>query len=88
MRHTRYGVTPANQLRDQGLPDCSTRSLSSGCFTAIVGPDGQLIGEPLRAGEGEVRRQGRRGLALTRAKRKPLTEEAVGTGAGWARKGR
>ncbi len=28
--------------------------LSGGCFTAIVAPDGQLIGEPLRSGEGVV----------------------------------
>lgn len=28
--------------------------ISGGCFTAIVGPDGQLIGEPIKSGEGEV----------------------------------
>jgi aliphatic nitrilase len=28
--------------------------LSGGCFTAIVGPDGRVIGEPLQAGEGQV----------------------------------
>jgi nitrilase len=28
--------------------------ISGGCFTAIVSPDGVLIGEPLRSGEGEV----------------------------------
>jgi nitrilase len=28
--------------------------ISDGCFTAIVSPDGQIIGEPLKAGEGEV----------------------------------
>jgi nitrilase len=28
--------------------------LSSGCFTAIVAPDGRLLAEPLRAGEGDV----------------------------------
>jgi nitrilase len=28
--------------------------ISGGGFTAIVGPDGQLIGEPLKSGEGEV----------------------------------
>jgi aliphatic nitrilase len=28
--------------------------ISSGCFSAIVAPDGMLIGEPLRSGEGEV----------------------------------
>jgi aliphatic nitrilase len=29
-------------------------AISSGCFTAIVSPDGSLLGEPLRSGEGEV----------------------------------
>ena len=28
--------------------------ISGGCFTAIVAPDGRLLGEPLRAGEGAV----------------------------------
>jgi len=28
--------------------------ISGGCFTAIIGPDGQIIGEPLKFGEGEV----------------------------------
>lgn len=28
--------------------------ITGGCFTAIVGPDGQLIGEPITDGEGEV----------------------------------
>jgi hypothetical protein len=28
--------------------------ISGGCFTAIVNPDGQMIGGPLKAGEGEV----------------------------------
>ncbi|MDN5001268.1 nitrilase-related carbon-nitrogen hydrolase [Bradyrhizobium sp. GCM10027634] len=28
--------------------------ISGGCFTAIIGPDGQIIGEPLKVGEGEV----------------------------------
>jgi len=28
--------------------------ISGGCFTAIIAPDGQIIGEPLKAGEGEV----------------------------------
>jgi aliphatic nitrilase len=33
---------------------CSIGPISSGSFTAIVAPDGQLIGEPLRSGEGYV----------------------------------
>ena len=28
--------------------------ISGGCFTAIVSPEGELIGDPLRSGEGEV----------------------------------
>jgi aliphatic nitrilase len=28
--------------------------ICGGCFTAIVSPQGELIGEPLRSGEGEV----------------------------------
>jgi len=28
--------------------------ISGGCFTAIIGPDGQIIGEALKSGEGEV----------------------------------
>lgn len=39
------------------LKDTDTDKLgpiSSGCFTAIVAPDGQLIGKPLRSGEGVV----------------------------------
>jgi aliphatic nitrilase len=33
---------------------CPIGPISSGCFTAIVSPQGQLMGEPLRAGEGVV----------------------------------
>ncbi len=32
----------------------SAGPISGGCFTAIVAPDGSLIGEPLRSGEGVV----------------------------------
>jgi aliphatic nitrilase len=32
----------------------SVGSISGGCFTAIVAPDGTLIGEPIRSGEGVV----------------------------------
>jgi aliphatic nitrilase len=28
--------------------------ISGGCFTAIVAPDGTLLGEPIRSGEGAV----------------------------------
>lgn len=37
--------------QDTGAP---IGPISGGCFTAIVGPDGQLIGEPIKSGEGEV----------------------------------
>jgi hypothetical protein len=45
---------------------------------------------PSWRGEATVRprRQGRRGVAFTGAERKPLTEEAGGSGAGFGREGR
>ena len=33
---------------------CPVGLISGGCFTAIIDPQGQIIGEPLKAGEGEV----------------------------------
>jgi nitrilase len=41
----------AQLMKDTGSP---IGPISGGCFTAIAGPDGQLIGEPLKTGEGEV----------------------------------
>lgn len=41
----------AQIVKDTGGP---AGPISGGCFTAIVGPDGLLIGEPIKAGEGEV----------------------------------
>jgi aliphatic nitrilase len=41
----------AQVMKDTG---CSIGLISGGCFTAIVAPDGSLIGEPIRAGEGVV----------------------------------
>jgi aliphatic nitrilase len=41
----------AQIMRDTG---CEIGPISGGCFTAIVAPDGMLLGEPLRSGEGEV----------------------------------
>jgi aliphatic nitrilase len=38
-------------MRDAG---CEIGPISGGCFTTIVAPDGSLMGEPLRSGEGEV----------------------------------
>jgi aliphatic nitrilase len=33
---------------------CDIGPISGGCFTAIVAPDGSLLGEPIRSGEGDV----------------------------------
>jgi nitrilase len=41
----------AQIMKDTG---CDIEPISSGCFTAIVSPEGELMGEPLRSGEGEV----------------------------------
>jgi aliphatic nitrilase len=41
----------AQIMADTGAP---IGPISSGCYTAIVSPQGELLGEPLRAGEGEV----------------------------------
>jgi nitrilase len=41
----------AQIMKDTG---CAIGPISGGCFTTIVAPDGTLIGEPLREGEGEV----------------------------------
>lgn len=41
----------AQIMKDTG---CPIGPISSGCFTAIVAPSGELMGEPLRSGEGEV----------------------------------
>src|SRR5262245_16179393 len=41
----------AQIMKDTG---CDIGPISGGCFTAIVAPDGTLLGEPIRSGEGEV----------------------------------
>ena len=41
----------AQIMKDTG---CPIGPISSGCFTAIVSPQGELMGEPLRTGEGVV----------------------------------
>ncbi len=41
----------AQIMKDTG---CAIGPISSGCFTAIISPEGQIIGEPLKAGEGEA----------------------------------
>lgn len=41
----------AQIMRDTG---CSIGPISGGCFTAIIDPEGRIVGEPLTMGEGEV----------------------------------
>jgi aliphatic nitrilase len=41
----------AQIMKDTG---CAIGPISGGCCTAIVDPEGRIIGEPLKAGEGEV----------------------------------
>jgi nitrilase len=41
----------AQIMKDTG---CTIGPISGGCFTAIVAPDGTLLGEPIRSGEGVV----------------------------------
>ncbi|MEM5340582.1 carbon-nitrogen hydrolase family protein [Paraburkholderia azotifigens] len=41
----------AQIMKDTG---CGIGPISGGCFTAIVSPDGMLMAEPLRSGEGDV----------------------------------
>ena len=45
------GDQQAQIMRDTS---CPIGPISSGCFTAIVSPQGELLGEPLRSGEGVV----------------------------------
>lgn len=41
------------QARIMADTGCGPAPISGGCFTAIVSPEGRLLGEPLRSGEGE-----------------------------------
>ena len=41
----------AQIVKDTG---CAIGPISGGCFTAIIDPEGRIIGDPLKAGEGEV----------------------------------
>lgn len=41
----------AQIMKDTG---CQIAPISGGCFTAIIAPDGSILGEPLRSGEGDV----------------------------------
>lgn len=45
------GDQQAQIVKDTG---CALGPISGGCFTAIIDPEGRIIGEPLTKGEGEV----------------------------------
>jgi nitrilase len=47
-------LDPGQQAQIMKDTGCGIGPISSGCFTAIVSPEGVLMGEPLRSGEGEV----------------------------------
>ncbi|HYZ31433.1 MAG TPA: nitrilase-related carbon-nitrogen hydrolase [Crenalkalicoccus sp.] len=47
-------LDPEQQARIMQDTGCPVGPISGGCFTAIVEPDGRIIGGPLTAGEGEV----------------------------------
>src|ERR1700733_8157891 len=54
----------AQIMKDTG---CTIGPISGGCFTAIVAPDGSLMGEPIRSGE-KVRNGRRQSRDLWRAR--------------------
>jgi nitrilase len=45
---------PEQQVQIVQDTGCNVGPISGGCFTAIVSPEGQLMGEPIRSGEGVV----------------------------------
>jgi nitrilase len=47
-------LNPEQQAQIMKDTGCSIGPISGGCFTAIVAPDGTLLGDPLRSGEGVV----------------------------------
>jgi aliphatic nitrilase len=47
-------LDPDQQVQIMKDTGCSSESISGGCLTAIVSPDGEFLGTPLRSGEGEV----------------------------------
>src|SRR5215472_10867568 len=47
-------LNPDQQARIMKDTGCTIGPISGGCFTAIVAPDGTLLGEPIRSGEGVV----------------------------------
>ncbi|MBU1333173.1 MAG: Nit6803 family nitriliase [Gammaproteobacteria bacterium] len=47
-------LEPEQQQRIMADTGCALGPISGGCFSAIVSPEGKLLGEPLRSGEGTV----------------------------------
>lgn len=47
-------LDPEQQTQIMKDTGCNIGPISGGCFTAIAAPDGTLLGEPLRSGEGVV----------------------------------
>ncbi|EPX64287.1 Nitrilase [Cystobacter fuscus DSM 2262] len=47
-------LSPEQQARLMADTGCAMGPISGGCFTAIVSPEGKLLGEPLCGGEGVV----------------------------------
>ena len=47
-------LDPDQQGQIMADTGCPVGPISGGCFTAIITPQGDLLGEPLRSGEGEV----------------------------------
>ena len=54
-RRERYGLAgPRPAGANYAGTGCEIGAISGGCFTALVAPDGTIIGEPIRSGEGAV----------------------------------
>lgn len=47
-------LEPEQQQQIMADTGCAIGPISGGCFSAIVSPEGKLLGEPLRSGEGVV----------------------------------
>jgi aliphatic nitrilase len=47
-------LSPGQQAQIMKDTGCIIGPISGGCFSAIVAPDGSLLGEPLQSGEGFV----------------------------------
>jgi aliphatic nitrilase len=47
-------LSPEQQQQIAADTGCDVGPISGGCFTAIIDPEGRVIGEPVTSGEGEV----------------------------------